>query len=120
MKTRLEGSWGEALAAEFLRKRGYDILSMGYRCRMGEIDIIAKDRRYIVFVEVKTRKDDSHGRPAEFVGRPKISRVRLTAEIWLGNHQEITQQPRFDVIEIIAPEGTKTKQPEITHLEDAF
>lgn len=119
MNTMLEGSWGEALAAEFMRKNGYTLVSMGYRCRMGEIDIIAKDKRYIVFVEVKTRKDDIHGRPGEFINAPKISRIRATAEIWLTRY-ETGLQPRFDVIEIIAPEGVKTKSPEITHLEDAF
>lgn len=119
MNTKLEGGWGEALAAEFMLKRGYKLVSMGYRCRMGEIDIIAKDKNYIVFVEVKTRKNDSHGRPGAFINAPKISRIRTTAELWLISH-ETALQPRFDVIEIIAPDGVHTKSPEITHLEDAF
>lgn len=119
MNTRLSGRWGEALAAEYLRKKKYRIVSMGYSCRMGEIDIIAETEKYIVFVEVKTRKDDSHGSPREFVSSHKISKIRITAELWLQNH-ETGLQPRFDVIEVLAPEGTKTEKPIINHLEDAF
>lgn len=119
MNTKLEGSWGETLAAEYLRSKKYEVISMGYRCRMGEIDIIVRDKMYIVFVEVKTRKDSSHGRPREFVTGPKIARIRTTAEIWLQSH-ETDLQPRFDVIEVLAPEGVRTKNPEIIHLEDAF
>jgi len=117
--TKLAGSWGEAHAAAFLRKKNYQLISMGYRCRLGEIDIIARNRRYIIFVEVKTRKDKSHGEAREFVTQPKRRRIRITAELWLLQN-ETELQPRFDVIEIYAPQGVKTEHPEIIHLEDAF
>lgn len=119
MNIKLEGNWGEALAAEFLQKKKFEIITMGFRCRMGEIDIIAKDKEYLVFAEVKTRKDDLYGSPRDFVTPNKISRIRITAEIYLQTH-ETALQPRFDVIEILAPKGVKTKNPKITHLEDAF
>lgn len=119
MTTKLAGSWGEAHAATFLRKKKYQLISMGYRCRQGEIDIIARDSRYIIFIEVKTRKDKIHGEAREFVTKPKQRRIRSTAELWLTQN-ETELQPRFDVIEVYAPQGVKTEHPEIIHLEDAF
>ncbi len=117
--SNLNGRWGEALAAEFLRRKKYKIIASGYRTRFGEIDLIAENRRYLVFVEVKLRKSAQYGRAMEFVDRKKQSRIRTTAEIYLSEH-ETQLQPRFDVIEIYAPDGPETKKPEIHHLEDAF
>lgn len=117
MNARLSGKWGEEISAEYLIKKGYKILALGYSCRMGEIDIIAQQNEYIVFVEVKTRKDDSHGSPREFVSSHKIGRIRTTAQLWLQEY-ETELQPRFDVIEVLAPEGKRS--PIINHLEDVF
>ncbi len=117
--SNLAGRWGEALAAEFLRRRRYEIVASGYRSRFGEIDLIAADRRYLVFVEVKLRKSAAFGAAMEFVDEKKQSRIRTTAEIYLSEH-ETQLQPRFDVIEIYAPDGPETKRPVIHHLEDAF
>ena len=118
-RNNLVGAWGEALAAAFLRKKRFRIVATGYRCRFGEIDIIASNKEYLVFVEVKLRKSDRFARAMEFVDYHKQNRLRTTAEIYLS--QNPTQlQPRFDVIEIYAPEGTDTKKPTIYHLEDAF
>lgn len=119
MKQKLIGAWGEALAAEYLQSCGYVVVSMGYRCRFGEVDIIVTDKKYIVFVEVKTRTSKHFAEAREFVTRHKIERLRRAAEMWLSAH-ETTRQPRFDVIEIYAPQGVDTTRPEITHLEDAF
>lgn len=119
MNTKLQGSWGEALALEFLRRKKYEAVAMGYRTRFGEIDVIVKNREYIVFAEVKVRKNDSFAEAREFVDRNKQARLRKTAELWLAHH-ETALQPRFDVIEIYAPNGTETKNPTINHLEDAF
>lgn len=119
MQQKLIGAWGEATAAQYLRERGYTIVSMGYRCRFGEVDIIAENKQYIAFVEVKTRKNSGFAEAREFVTGHKIGRLRQTAELWLAEH-ETTRQPRFDVIEIYAPQGTDTNRPEIRHLEDAF
>ena len=113
------GAWGEDRAAKYLKKQGYRILERNYSCRWGEIDIIAADRRFLVFVEVKLRKSDAFARAAEFVDFRKQARLRSAAELWLSLH-ETEFQPRFDVVEIYAPEGEATKHPTINHLEDAF
>ncbi|MBO4419504.1 MAG: YraN family protein [Oscillospiraceae bacterium] len=113
------GAWGESLAAKFLKKKGYRILARNYSCRFGEIDLIVADRAYLVFVEVKLRKSDVIARAAEFVDFRKQNRLRTTAELWLSQH-ETDLQPRFDVVEIYAPQGEQTKNPAIHHLEDAF
>lgn len=118
-KSNLLGVWGEVLAAEYLRKKRYEIVAMGFRCRFGEIDIIARNRLYLIFVEVKLRKSAGFAAAREFVDSKKQNRLRLTAELYLSqNPTEL--QPRFDVIEIYAPEGEKTSHPVIHHLEDAF
>ena len=115
----LLGPWGEALAAEFLRKKRYKIVAANYKTRFGEIDLIAATRREIVFVEVKLRKSDRYVQAREFVDSRKQNKIRTSAEIWLQeNPTEL--QPRFDVIEIYAPDGMLTKSPAILHLEDAF
>lgn len=119
MNTRLQGSWGEALALDYLKKKTYVPVAMGYRSRWGEIDLIVKDAHFIVFVEVKVRKNDKFASAREFVDRNKQERLRKTAGIWLTQH-ETTLQPRFDVIEIYAPLGTDTVNPKLNHLEDAF
>lgn len=116
---KTNGEWGELLAVSLLRKKHYKIIDRNYACKFGEIDIIAANGEYLVFVEVKLRQDDSHGMAREFVTAAKQQRLRQTALIWLSkNPTEL--QPRFDVIEIYAPEGTATKKPVIYHLEDAF
>lgn len=119
MNTKLKGSWGEALALEYLKAKHYTPVGMGYRTRFGEIDLIVEDSVYIVFVEVKLRKNDRFAEAREFVGAAKQQRLRATAELWLVGH-ETALQPRFDVIEIYAPEGTETKNPRISHIENAF
>ena len=115
----LLGAWGEVQAAEYLRKKRYEIIACNYRTRLGEIDIIAKTKKVIAFVEVKLRKDDTHGEAREFVDRRKQERLRATALLWL-EQTECDLQPRFDVIEVYAPEGVQTKKPTIWHIEDAF
>lgn len=118
-RAKLAGSWGEALAAEYLRKKRYTLVASGYRCRMGEIDLIVRNRSYLVFVEVKLRKSASFALAREYVDFRKQERLRATAAIYLSEHPT-NLQPRFDVIEIYAPDGTATVRPEIQHMEDAF
>lgn len=118
-RNNIIGAWGEALAAAYLKKKRFKLVAMNYRCRFGEIDLIVCDRKYLVFVEVKLRKSDKFAQAAEFVDYHKQNRLRTTAELYLA--QNPTQlQPRFDVIEIYAPEGMRTISPEIRHMEDAF
>ena len=118
-KNNIAGAWGEAQAAIYLQKKKFQVLATGYRCRFGEIDLIVSNRKFLVFVEVKLRKSDRFAKALEFVDHNKQTRLRTTAELYLS--QNPTQlQPRFDVIEIYAPEGIETKNPVIHHLEDAF
>ena len=118
-RNKLSGAWGEALAAEFLRKKHYKILAAGYFCKFGEIDLIVRDKKFLVFVEVKLRKSGSFARAMEYVDTRKQDRIRMTASMYLSENPT-NLQPRFDVIEIYAPEGTATAHPEIRHMEDAF
>lgn len=118
-QNNLVGAWGEALAAEYLRKKHYKLLATRYLSRYGEIDLIVSDKKYLVFVEVKLRRNASFAEAREFVDRRKQERVRTTASFYLAEN-ETTLQPRFDVIEIYAPEGTATREPVINHLEGAF
>ena len=118
-RSNLLGAWGEATAAEYLRKKRYEVVAAGYRCRFGEIDLIVKDRKYLVFVEVKLRKNGDFAQAMEFVDRRKQDRIRITASLYLSQNPTALQ-PRFDVIEIYAPQGTDTRRPEIRHMEDAF
>ena len=113
------GTWGEELAAGYLRRRFYRILDRGYSCRFGEIDIIAKRGKNLVFVEVKLRKSDKFAEAKEFVDRKKQERILTTAAFYMQGVSSHLQ-PRFDVIEIYAPKGTETLHPEIRHMEDAF
>ena len=107
------------MAANFLLKKKYRLVSMNYRCRYGEIDLIVSNRKYLVFVEVKLRKTDKFASAYEHVDMRKQQRIRTTAEMFLSEYQT-DLQPRFDVIEIYAPNGSMTEQPRINHMEDAF
>lgn len=118
-RNNLLGAWGEAQAAEYLRKKRYELLAAGYRSRFGEIDLIVRDRKFLVFVEVKLRKSAKFAQALEYVDRHKRDRIRMTASIYLSQNPT-PLQPRFDVIEIYAPKGSATPRPEIYHLEDAF
>lgn len=118
-RNNIVGAWGEAVAAEYLRKRHYHVIATGYRCCYGEIDLIVQNRRFLVFVEVKLRSSDRFAQAREFVDLRKQERLRATASLYLDQFPT-ELQPRFDVIEIYAPEGTATKRPHIIHLEDAF
>ncbi len=118
-RNNLAGAWGEAIAAEYLRKKRYKIVARGFYTRFGEIDLIVQNRKYLVFVEVKLRKSDRFAKAREFVDARKQEKLRLTASLYLAENPT-TLQPRFDVIEIYAPEGTATAAPDIYHMEDAF
>ena len=118
-RNNLSGAWGEAIAAEYLRKKRYVLVASGYRCRLGEIDLIVRDRKHLVFVEVKLRKTQTFAQAKEYVDYNKQRRLRMTAALYLSENP--TELPaRFDVIEIYAPDGPATKKPVIIHLEDAF
>ena len=112
------GQFGEEQAARYLRRRFYTILERNYRCRFGEIDLIAKRAGVLAFVEVKLRRDDQHGEAREFVTARKQQRVMAAAQLWLSQH-ETSLQPRFDVIEVYAPQG-EDGPVKVNHIENAF
>ena len=112
------GKFGEDRAVGFLKKNGYTVIARNYRCRVGEIDIIAEKDEYLVFVEVKTRKNDRFGQAREFVTYSKQQKIRRTAQLYLALH-ETDKQPRFDVIEVYIPGGIFGGVT-IHHLENAF
>ena len=118
MDKRELGRFGEEQAAKYLRRHGYRIVEMNYSCRFGEIDIIAETLRYIVFAEVKLRKNDLYGEAKEFVTRAKQERIITTASIYLEQNETV-KQPRFDVIEVYAPDGANGRV-RINHIENAF
>lgn len=113
------GPWGEEIAARCLQMKGFEIVERNFRCRYGEIDIVAKNAEFLVFAEVKLRKSARFGAAREFVDRRKQERLRATAAMWLEEHEALLQ-PRFDVIEIYAPDGMRTRHPEVRQIEDAF
>ena len=119
MRNDLTGRWGEETAAAYLRRRHYTIVAANYRCRLGEIDLIAENRDYLVFVEVKLRKSAAFAEALEFVDRHKQDRIRCTAELYLCEHPDQTTQPRYDVLAVSAPTGPPTTRPELRQLEDA-
>ena len=92
---------------------------MNYRCKFGEIDLIVSNKQYLVFAEVKLRKSDKFAGALEHVDYHKQRKIRTTAELFLSQYST-DLQPRFDVIEIYAPDGIETKNPTINHVEDAF
>ena len=117
--SRLLGRWGADLAAEYLRGQGFTLVAANWHCRFGEIDLIAEDGAYFCFVEVKLRKSAAYGTAAAFVDRRKQEKLRTAAELYLCGHPTALQ-PRFDVIEIYAPQGLRTARPQIVHLENVF
>lgn len=116
---KLLGRWGESVVAEDLRRKGCAILAAGWHCRMGEIDLIAADRTYLRFVEVKLRKNAHFAQAREAVDARKQEKLRVSAQLYLAQNPT-RLQPRFDVAEVYAPEGAATRVPEIIYIENAF
>ena len=119
METRSLGEYGEEQAARYLRRKGYRILARNYRCRLGESDLIARQGRFVVFAEVKLRREGGYASAAEAVTPPKQRRLRFAAESWLAENELEDVPCRFDVIEIYL-EKTGSKIKTIQHLEEAF
>ena len=114
------GAWGEDRVAVALLEAGYRILRRNFRCRLGEIDLIAEKDGILAFVEVKLRKNSSHGEAREFVTSEKQRKLRLAASFYLsGDSRAQELQPRFDVAEVYAPRGMDGPFT-IHYLENAF
>ena len=117
--TRLLGQWGEEQVAEKLRQDGWTVVARNFRCRMGELDLVAEDGTFLAFVEVKLRKDDRFGSACEAVTASKQRKLRAAAQYYLMGHPT-KLQPRFDVAEVYAPQGVRTEAPAIYYIENAF
>ena len=119
-ETKRVGNWGEALTAEYLRGKGYHILDSGFACPEGEIDLIAQKGDTLAFVEVKTRKSAHYGAGLEAVDLRKQRKITATAFHYLAQHPDLPHKIRFDVADILAPQGVQTQRPALRYLENAF
>ncbi len=117
MNINKTGLWGEIYSARYLRDNGYTILAGNYRCRTGEIDIIAFKDGTVCFTEVKTRGENPLFRPMEAVDIHKRKRLISAAEYYI-HYVDKESASRFDVIEVTLDKDYKVK--EINHIKDAF
>lgn len=111
------GVRGERIAAAYLTDVGLRLLDRNWRCREGELDIVAREGAAIVFCEVKTRRGVGYGHPVEAVTPVKQRRLRLLAQRWLAAHEEHARDLRFDVVGVLVP---RTGPALVTHLRAAF
>jgi putative endonuclease len=95
------GRWGETVAADYLAANGYEVLDRSWRCRQGEIDIVARSGRTVAFVEVKTRRTNRYGHPLEAITPAKFARLRVLAGEWCRVHQVHAGTVRIDAIGIV-------------------
>ena len=109
------GKYAEDIAAGFLKKHGIKIIKRNFSCRLGEIDIIAKDNDIFVFVEVRSGKSPLFHHPLESITASKIKRLRVLALNWLNYHRLEEENLRFDIITVVF-----NKTAEIEHIRDAF
>lgn len=114
--TKNIGLAGESSAEHYIRQLGWTILENNYHSRFGEIDIIAKDKNEIVFIEVKTRTNTTYGLPHESVTPQKLKRIQKTALLYLLQHRLEKVNYRFDVISI----STTNKESPIDHMKNIF
>lgn len=117
MNNIAKGRRGELLSKSYLVKKGYVILDLNYRNKIGEIDIIALDKRnkILVFVEVKTRTSQAYGLACEAVNKNKQNKIINCSKIYMQERKYSNYQPRFDIVEVYL-----TSNLEINHLENAF
>lgn len=113
----LIGKLGEALACEYLRMSGYQILERNYRCQIGEIDIIASEGDALAFVEVRTKTSDAYGLPVETIRERKRAKLRQVAGHYLSERGPRGRCMRFDVVGILFREG---EEPVIELIRNAF
>ncbi len=110
------GRRGESAVASYLKRKGMSIVKRGYRCRQGEIDIIAREGDVLCFVEVKTRSDSSFGSAAESITSEKMKRISYTALHYLARRKLRDQPVRFDVVLV----DTSGPEMEIELIQNAF
>jgi putative endonuclease len=110
------GNKGESLAEDYIKRKGYEVIHRNYRCKLGEIDIIAKDGDTIVFIEVRTKQNENFGSPQDSVTSTKISKISKTALSFIQEKNLSGYSYRFDFIAITFSQG----KPNIEHIENAF
>jgi putative endonuclease len=110
------GKEGERIAERYLKKKGYKLIERNYRCKGGELDLIALDRRVVVFVEVKARTGQGYGSPVEAVEYHKQQRMIRAAQVFLSEKNLHQRDARFDVVGVSWPGG----KPVVEHIENAF
>jgi putative endonuclease len=116
-RSALLGRRGEDVAADYLTGTGLVLLSRNWRCRDGELDLVATDRERLIVCEVKTRSGTGYGEPAEGVTLAKAARIRRVTASWLRVHRVGWCEIRFDVLAVLCPQdGTAT----VEHLQGAF
>lgn len=98
---KILGGIGEKAAAEYLESQGYNIIARNFRCKIGEIDIIAADNDIITFIEVKTRSSEIYGHPGEAVNYYKQKKIIQTALVFIKQRKLYDWMSRFDVVEVI-------------------
>ncbi len=113
MKRRETGILGEKLARDFLKKRGYRIIETNYRCPEGEVDIIARDRDFLVFVEVRTKRSLEFGSPEESITPVKKERMIAVASRYCQTHEKLPQSWRIDVVAVELDQKDKAKRIEL-------
>lgn len=111
------GAHGERVAAAYLTRAGLRVLDRNWRCREGELDIVARDGSALVFCEVKARRGTGYGLPVEAVTVAKRRRLRLLAQRWLAAHDEHAPEVRFDVVGVLV---RRSGPAVVTHLRAAF
>jgi len=111
------GAHGERIAAAYLVRAGARVLDRNWRCREGELDIVAREGSALVFCEVKTRRGTGFGHPVEAVTPTKQRRLRMLAQRWLAAHDEHAPDLRFDVVGVLL---RHSRPPLVRHLRAAF
>lgn len=119
MSTKQDGDWGEALVAEYLEARGCRIVKREWRCRFGEIDLIAEQEGALLFVEVKLRTNLRYGMPRESVTAKKQEKLRSAALLYLSMHG-LDAPARFDVAEVYTDVHHSARSTRIEYIENAF
>lgn len=119
MSSKQDGDWGEALVAEYLEARGCRIVEREWRCRFGEIDLIAEQDGILLFVEVKLRTNLQYGAPREYVTVKKQEKLRAAALLYLSG-RELDVPARFDVAEVYTDVRHSAGKTRIAYIENAF
>ncbi len=119
MSTKQDGDWGEALVEKYLSERGCRIMEREWRCRFGEIDLIAEKDGVLLFIEVKLRTNLQYGAPCEYVTAKKQEKLRAAALLYLSMHG-LDVPARFDVAEVYTDVRHSAGKTRIAYIENAF